>query len=167
MRSLYERYAKRVFTTVYRIAGDEALAEDCAQEAWVRAFRALPSFRGDAQFSTWLLRIAMNEALSVVRRRTRRPVEEELDPMHAAPMIEVDVLDRQRIERALVRLPEGMRKIIVLHDMEGFTHTEIATIMGNTASTCRSQLFKARARMRELLGGKPLRDGDGGEENTT
>jgi RNA polymerase sigma-70 factor, ECF subfamily len=166
MRLIYERYAKRVFTTVRRIAGDDSTAEDCAQEAWVRAFRALPTFRGEAKFGTWLLRIAMNQALSIVRRRSRRPPEEPLDPLYAAATVEVDVLDQLRLERALQRLPDGMRKILVLHDVQGFTHEEIATIMGNTPSTCRSQLFKARARMREILGRRLDREADEGEEET-
>jgi RNA polymerase sigma-70 factor (ECF subfamily) len=164
MRLLYERYSKRVYTTVCRIAGDETLAEDCAQEAWVRAFRALPAFRGDSKFTTWLLRIAMNQALSTVRRRARRPAEDQLDTAFVAPAIERDVYDRRRLGRALARLPEGMRKILVMHDVQGFTHEEIAETMGNTPSTCRSQLFKARARMRELLGERDGRVADGNEE---
>ena len=161
IRELYGRYAGRVYAVVRRLAGDDALAEDWAQEAWVRAIRALPSFRGDAQFSTWLHRIAVNSALHGQRWRTRRTSNEIPLPVTVSSEQRQDrpVL-RITIERALERLPAGMRQVLVLHDVEGFTHEEIGSVLGITPGTSKSQLFKARAKMRELLG-PSVRDAKG------
>ena len=152
LRALYDRHAGRVYAVVRRIAPEESLADDWAQETWVRAFRALPTFRGDSSFGTWILRIAMNSAMYEARKLTRRwKGEVPLDPATTAAERPTEPVLRVRLERALAQLPDGMRRILVLHDVEGYNHEEIAVILGNTASTCRSQLFKARARMRELL----------------
>jgi RNA polymerase sigma-70 factor (ECF subfamily) len=152
VRELYARYSARVYAVVRRLAGDDALAEDYAQEAWVRAIRALPSFRGDSAFSTWLHRIAVNSALHGQRWRTRRTSNEIPLPVAAEASRPADrpVL-RIELERALRRLPPGMRQVLVLHDVEGYTHDEIAEVMGITSGTSKSQLFKARAKMREML----------------
>lgn len=154
IRALYERYASRVYATIHRFAGDDALAEDWAQEAWISAIRALPDFRGTSQFSTWLHRIAVNAALQGLRSRQRRvgkeapfPEQPLEDPRRDRPLL------RLRLEQALAAIPAGMREILILHDLEGYTHEEIAATLGVTAGTSKSQLFKARARMRELLGG--------------
>jgi RNA polymerase sigma-70 factor (ECF subfamily) len=157
IRDLYKLYAPRVYAIVRRFAGDDALAEDWAQEAWVRIFRALGTFRGEARFSTWLHRIAVNSALHGRRWRDRRtrneaPLEDTV-PMRATSE---DALLRMKLERAMKQLPERMRQVLVLHDVEGFTHEEIAEFLGVTAGTSKSQLFKARARMRELL--RPITD---------
>lgn len=152
IRTLYDRYAPRVFAVVRRIAGDDELAQDYAQEAWIRAVRALPSFRGDSRFSTWLHRIAVNAALQALRRsETRRkreapfPAEVPVGPRGG------DTLLQRRLERALDALPEGMRRVLILHDVEGYTHEEIGDAIGVTAGTSKSQLFKARAKMRDML----------------
>jgi RNA polymerase sigma-70 factor (ECF subfamily) len=121
VRALYERYSPRVYAVVRRIAADDDWAQDYEQEAWIRAIRALPTFRGEARFSTWLLRIAANSLLS------------------------------QKLEWALDRLPERMRKVLILHDVEGYTHDEIGELLGTTAGTSKSQLSKARGKMRVLL----------------
>ena len=157
IRQLYERHAPRVYALVRRLAGDDALAEDWAQEAWVRALNALPRFRGDSRFSTWLHRIAVNSALHGKRWSDRRRGQEMDVPVEPAvePGVDQSLL-RDRIEAALDRLPLGMRHVIVLHDVEGYTHEEIASMLGVTAGTSKSQLFKARAKMRELLGGRPV-----------
>jgi len=152
IRTLYDRYAPRVYAVVRRIAGDDEAAQDYAQEAWIRAIRALPTFRGDARFSTWLHRIAVNAALQALRRsETRRkreapfPAEVPVGPRGG------DTLLQRRLEGALDRLPEGMRRVLILHDVEGYTHEEIGDVLGVTAGTSKSQLFKARAKMREQL----------------
>ncbi len=152
IRQLYARYSARVYAVVRRLAGDDALAEDYAQEAWVRAIRALPSFRGDSAFTTWLHRIAVNSALHGQRWRTRRTNNEIPLPVaiDRGQPVDQPVL-RIELERALRRLPAGMRQVLVLHDVEGYTHDEIAEAMGITAGTSKSQLFKARAKMREML----------------
>jgi RNA polymerase sigma-70 factor (ECF subfamily) len=152
IEALYHRYAPRVFAVVRRLAGDDALAEDWAQEAWVRAIRALPNFRGDAQFSTWLHRIAVNCALHGQRWRGRHSAREEaLSPELSVAPREDTTLLKVRLERALAQIPERMRQVLVLHDVEGHTHEEIAEILGIMPGTSKSQLFKARAHMRSLL----------------
>lgn len=160
IRALYERHAPRVYAVVRRLAGDDALAEDWAQEAWVRAIRALPRFRGEARFTTWLHRIAVNSALHGRRWSERRNGRETALPPDIEDVRAPDTpLLRQRLEAALDRLPAGMRQILVLHDVEGYTHLEIGEMLGVTAGTSKSQLFKARARMRELLTERTGRDG--------
>ncbi len=154
IRALYDRYAPRVYAVVRRIAGDDDLAQDYAQEAWIRAIRALPTFRGDSRFSTWLHRIAVNAALQALRKtETRRkresptPVDIAIAPQHK------DALLQKQLESALDGLPEGMRRVLILHDVEGYTHEEIGDVLGVTAGTSKSQLSKARAKMRVMLAG--------------
>lgn len=152
VRALYDRHAPRVFAVVRRIAGDEHTAQDCAQEAWIRAIDALSTFRGDARFSTWLHRIAVNQALQVVRKNKRRT--ERREPMPTSIPVEPepgDVLLERRLERALDRLPDGMREVLTLHDVEGYTHREIGEMLGIAEGTSKSQLSRARAKMREIL----------------
>ena len=152
IRELYRLYSPRVYAIVKRLAGDEALAEDWAQEAWVRIFRALSSFRGDARFTTWLHRIAVNSALHGRRWRDRRVVREApLDDTLPTRTVTDDALLKMKLEKAMTLLPERMRQVLVLHDVEGYTHEDIAEFLGVTIGTSKSQLFKARARMRELL----------------
>jgi RNA polymerase sigma-70 factor (ECF subfamily) len=152
VRALYDRYAPRVYAVVRRIAGDDELAKDYAQEAWIRAIRALPTFRGDSRFSTWLHRIAVNSALQALRKSETRQKREAPIPEHVATTPGVrDALLERRLESALDRLPEGMRRVIILHDVEGYTHEEIAEVLGVTSGTSKSQLFKARSKMREML----------------
>lgn len=154
IRTLYDRYAPRVYAVVRRIAADDDLAQDYAQEAWIRAIRALPTFRGDARFSTWLHRIAVNAALQSLRKADTRAKREgdsgEDVPVESTP---TDSLLQKRLERALDSLPEGMREVLILHDVEGYTHEEIGDVLGVTSGTSKSQLFKARAKMRALLSG--------------
>ena len=165
VRALYERYAPRVYAVVRRIDGDDDLAQDYAQEAWIRAIRALPTFRGDARFSTWLHRIAVNAALQAIRRtetlsRREAPMPESVP---VGPRV-ADTLLQHRLEAALDRLPEGMREVLILHDVEGYTHEEIGEVLGVATGTSKSQLFKARAKMRSLLGSIDQKDIDQGVE---
>lgn len=162
IRELYRRHAPRVFAVVRRLAGDDALAEDWAQEAWIRALRALPTFRGDARFSTWLHRIAVNSALHGRRWRNRRSRDEVSLPLTLPAHERSDgAVLRVAIERALDSLPPGMRQVLVLHDVEGYTHEEIGATLGISPGTSKSQLFKARARMRGVLRpGRPVPNGE-------
>ena len=154
IKMLYDRYAPRVYAVVRRIAADDDLAQDYAQEAWIRAIRALPTFRGDARFSTWIHRIAVNAALQSLRKAGARAKMERLpeDDIAVGPK-HADSLLQKRVERALDELPEGMREVLILHDVEGYTHEEIGDVLGVTSGTSKSQLFKARAKMRALLVG--------------
>ena len=159
MHALYRRYAPRVYAVVRRLADDDALADDWAQEAWIRAFRALPRFRGESAFSTWLHRVAVNSALQGRRKRSRHDGREaELPESVPGGRSDPTVL-RISLERSLERLPEGMRQVLVLHDVEGFTHEEIGEMLGIAPGTSKSQLFKARAKMREML--RPVRNEGG------
>jgi len=152
IRQLYERYSPRVYAVVRRIAGDDDLAQDYAQEAWIRAIRALPTFRGDSRFSTWLHRIAVNAALQALRRsKSRRERQAPMPETIAVAPRARDSLLEVRLENAMDRLPEGMREVLILHDVEGYTHEEIGETLGVTSGTSKSQLFKARAKMRDLL----------------
>jgi RNA polymerase sigma-70 factor (ECF subfamily) len=165
VRALYERYAPRVFAVVRRMAADDDLAQDWAQEAWIRAFRALPSFRGESRFSTWLHRIAVNTALQALRSAgTRARREGAMPEVIPVPPKTRDVLLEDRLESALDQVPEGMRKVLVLHDVEGYTHEEIGSLLGINPGTSKSQLFKGRAKMRELLRGTDAADMEGGVE---
>ena len=162
--ALYHRYKKRVYGLALRIVGPVD-AEEVAQEAFIRIFRGLPKFRGDAALSTWIYRLAVNAALS---HRTRRAgarlltregqsdsqsdsLERTIEAQPAAEPAQGDAVLRARLERALVRLPTGYRTVIVLHDVEGLEHEEIASILRCHVGTSKSQLHKARARLREIL----------------
>ena len=165
VRALYERYSPRVYAVVRRIAGDDDLAQDYAQEAWIRAIRALPTFRGDARFSTWLHRIAVNAALQALRKNENRVKREQPIPDGvAAPMLSPDALLQRRLEWALDNLPEGMRRVVILHDVEGYTHEEIGELLGVTSGTSKSQLFKGRMKMRAMLKGIRDEEPDAGVE---
>ncbi len=153
MQALYRRHAPRVYAVVRRLAGDDSLADDWAQEAWIRAFRALPKFRGDSAFSTWLHRVAVNSALQGRRQRGRHDNRESDLPASLPGDTSDPTVLRITLERALEQLPEGMRRVMVLHDVEGFTHEEIGDMLGINPGTSKSQLFKGRAKMRDMLRG--------------
>jgi len=153
MEMLYHQYKRRVFGMSHRIVGGSD-AEEVAQEVFVRVFRGLANFRGDSALSTWIYRLTVNAALSHLARRGRRHEvsDEHLLDVPAAAEPTRDPALASRIEEALQLLPPGYRAILVLHDVEGLSHEECAAILGCRVGTCKSQLHKARGRMRELLG---------------
>lgn len=152
MGELYEAHARRVYTVVRRLVGDEHLAEDLSHEAWVRAFEKLHLFRGDSAFGTWIYRLATNVALNRLRRSSKRDrVEASADLPRVVNAPDDLVVNRRVLSVALDRLPPGYRKVLVLHDIEGWTHEEIAESLNCSAGTSKSQLHKARARMREMI----------------
>jgi RNA polymerase sigma-70 factor, ECF subfamily len=155
MEMLYHQFKRRVFGMAHRIVGAND-AEEVAQEVFVRVFRGLAAFRGDSALSTWIYRLTVNASLSHLARRGRRQEvqanDEVLADMAAPPVATRDPGLANRIEIALQALPAGYRAILVLHDVEGLSHEECATILECRVGTCKSQLHKARARMRELLG---------------
>jgi len=154
MRALWTRHAPHIDVVVRRLVGsDPDLAADVAQEVWIQIFRALPSFRGDAQFGTWAHRIAVNRTLNALRRTKRMAaveVEVEEDTSSVEPEAERALLAAS-IEEAAAKLSPGARTVFLLHDVEGYTHEEIAKELGITAGGSKSQLFKARAKLRTLL----------------
>lgn len=162
LRALYETHAPRVFALIRRMAGDDALAEDWAQDAWIRIFTSLPRFRGDARFSTWVYRIAVNAALNGYRSVRRRAVIEAFasPPSASTPGAETLHL-RVRLQRALDALPSGMRQVLVLHDVQGLRHEDIAVMLGISAGTSKSQLFRARAKLRAALAKERASDSAG------
>ena len=153
MEMLYHQFKRRVFGMAHRIVGTSD-AEEVAQEVFVRVFRGLAAFRGDSALSTWIYRLTVNAALSHLARRGRRHEvsDDTLTEVAAPPEPQRDPALASRIEGALHQLPAGYRAILVLHDIEGLSHEECAAILDCRVGTCKSQLHKARARMRELLG---------------
>src|SRR3954469_7432758 len=154
LRALWSRHAPHIDMVVRRLVGfDPDLAEDIAQEVWIQIFRALPSYRGDSQFSTWAHRIAVNRTLNALRR-SRRLAAIETTVEEDTASVEMDTersFLASSIEAATAKLSPGARTVFVLHDVEGYTHEEIAQELGITSGGSKSQLFKARAKLRKLL----------------
>jgi RNA polymerase sigma-70 factor (ECF subfamily) len=154
LRALWTRHAPHIDMVVRRLAGGDAdLAADIAQEVWIQIFRALPSYRGDSQFSTWAHRIAVNRTLNALRK-TRRLANVETEVTEDSAFVEQEhdrTFVAQSIEAAAAKLSPGARAVFTLHDVEGYTHEEIASELGITAGGSKSQLFKARAKLRKLL----------------
>jgi RNA polymerase sigma-70 factor (ECF subfamily) len=161
-RELYRRHTPRLYQFVLRLMGGaEAEAEDVVQETWIRAAERLDGFRWESQFPTWLTGIGLNLCRDRLRRETRR---HELQPVDG---FEVQVRvgrheERIDLERAIARLPAGYREVLLLHDVEGFTHNEIGERLGIAEGTSKSQLFFARRAMRSLLA--PMREREYGTE---
>jgi RNA polymerase sigma-70 factor (ECF subfamily) len=153
-RTMYETQVDRVFRLVYRMAGDQDRAQDYTQETFIRAFNRLAEFRGEAALSTWLGSIAISVTLNGLRK-VRRSNEREValdDVMPAAPSTrEADPDLKKRMAQAIDALPDGYRAVFVMHDVEGYTHEEIASSLGVHPGTSKAQLFRARARLREAL----------------
>jgi len=156
-RELYDAHAPRVFRLVYRLCGDDDLAQEFTQEVFIRAFDRLDRFRGDSALSTWLHRIAVtvtsNGMRKVRRLRDRESaIEPELPAGPGADGVERSEPDlRSRMREAIDALPEIYRTTLVMHDIEGYTHTEIARILDVPEGTCKSRLSAARAQLRRAL----------------
>ena len=153
LQRLWSQHAPHIDAVVRRLCGDPELAADISQEVWMQIFRALPSYRGDSQFGTWAHRIAVNRTLNALRK-IRRIAKLEVDIEDDSAVTENDS-DRtflaESIEQAMTRLSPGARAVFVLHDIEGYTHGEIGEELGITPGGSKSQLFKARAKLRKLL----------------
>ena len=153
-RALYDAHVDRVFRLVYRIAGDADRAQDYTQETFIRAFARLADFRGEAALSTWLGSIAISITLNGLRKVTRQLTREvELDDTLTAGkgVAAADPDLKDRMAQAIDDLPDGYRTVFVMHDVEGYTHEEIAGSLGVHPGTSKAQLFRARARLREAL----------------
>ncbi|HLA14565.1 MAG TPA: RNA polymerase sigma factor [Gemmatimonadaceae bacterium] len=153
LRRLWTQHAPHIDAVVRRLCGDAELAADISQEVWMQIFRALPGYRGESQFGTWAHRIAVNRTLNALRK-IRRIAKLEVDIEDDSATVEPDT-DRtfiaESIEQAMTRLSPGARAVFVLHDIEGYTHGEIGAELGITPGGSKSQLFKARAKLRKLL----------------
>jgi RNA polymerase sigma-70 factor (ECF subfamily) len=164
---VYRRHQRLVYGLCLRMTQNATEAEDIAQDVFVHLFRTIGSFRGEAAFTTWLHRLTANRVLMHFRKVKSRRDETTDDgtlPERAEEFVggpsagRAQLLDRVALDRALARLPKGYRTVFILHDIEGYEHEEVARIMGCAPGTSKSQLHKARTRMRKLLkgeGGKP------------
>jgi RNA polymerase sigma-70 factor (ECF subfamily) len=152
---LYRQHSTRLFNLAWRMCGTRADAEDLLQEIFLLAYRKLPEFRGDSAVGTWLYRLAMNRCLDHLKSRQTRAngTTSELDEeaMPGPRLISDNGVKRIDLERAIARLPDGARAAFVLYDVEGFQHHEIATILGISEGTSKSQVHKARLKLRALL----------------
>jgi RNA polymerase sigma-70 factor (ECF subfamily) len=159
--TLYSLYHERVYYLCLKMMRDGSQAEDLAHDIFLHIHRKIGSFRGDSALATWIYRITVNQVLMYFRRRKRRPLQflEDLEPGEAtaatAALISEDKAHgkstRMELEQAIDTLPPGYRLILLLHDVEGCQHEEIARMVGISIGTSKSQLHKARRRMRSVL----------------
>ena len=160
---IYRLHGRRVYSLCLRMVGNTAEAEELAQEAFLQLFRKIHTFRGDSAFSTWLHRLAVNVVLMRLRKKTlaqtsleemAEPDEETGGPGKDLGTLDMRLsgsIDRVNLERAIDQLPPGYKTVFVLHDIQGYEHNEIAELMGCSIGNSKSQLHKARMRLRELL----------------
>ena len=163
---IFQLHHRRVYSLCFRMIGNSAEAEDLTQDVFVQVFRKLGSFRGESAFTTWLHRLTVNQVLMHFRKNHVRkeqltedgeiPVEIMIDrnTLNRSP-----VLDRLALDEAIAHLPHGYRIVFVLHDVEGLEHNEIASLLGCSIGTSKSQLYRARMRMRLLLRQRTLTPG--------
>jgi RNA polymerase sigma-70 factor (ECF subfamily) len=160
---IYRMHSRRVYALCLRMVSNTAEAEDLAQEAFLQLFRKIHTFRGESAFSTWLHRLAVNVVLMRLRKKSlpetsleevTEPDEETGGPRRDVGLPDptlVGSIDRVNLQRAIDELPPGYKQVFVLHDVQGYEHNEIAEMMGCSIGNSKSQLHKARTRLRELL----------------
>jgi RNA polymerase sigma-70 factor, ECF subfamily len=159
--ALYNLHKRRVYSLCLRMTANTAAAEDLTQEAFLQLYRKIGTFRGESAFSTWLHRMAVNVVLMQLRKKSLPvvPIDDTLETEEDAPKKELGGLDlnlagsidRLQLQRVIEALPPGYRTIFVLHDVEGYEHNEIADMVGCSIGNSKSQLHKARMKLRELL----------------
>lgn len=157
---IYRAHAGRLYNLVFRMIGTPEAAEDVLQEVFLHAHRKLESFRGESSLGTWLYRLAVNQCLDVLRGRQAKMARatESLDaegadePVAVSPLVP-SAISRMDLEHAIAQLPDGCRAAFILHDVEGFEHHEVATMLGVAEGTSKSQVHKARQKLRGLLSG--------------
>ncbi len=155
---LYRKHESRVYSLCARMAGSSTKGDELTQDVFVRTWEKLPQFRGDAAFSTWIHRVAVNIVLTDRKtegRNRMRLVEDDADSSGETPVQRTSITptygDRMDLTNAMARLPAGARQIFVLHDIEGYKHEEIAEMCGITAGGSKAQLHRARMLLREAL----------------
>jgi RNA polymerase sigma-70 factor (ECF subfamily) len=159
---LYRSHSRRVYALCLRMVGNTSDAEELMQEAFLQVFRKIHTFRGDSAFTTWLHRLSVNIVLMRLRKKTVKetPLEdssggEDFDEQPkeygAADLALLGSIDRVNLQRAIAQLPPGYKQMFVLHDIQGYEHNEIATILGVSTGNSKSQLHKARVKLRKLL----------------
>ena len=157
--ALVRLYQDEVYTLAVRLTGNRDLASDVAQEAFIRAWQAIPRFRGDAAFSTWLHRITVNTAWTLKRRATRRatrPLDETIsvpsEDVHTDPERMGESWElREAIKDALREIPQSQRSVVVLKDVYGWSHAEVADALGISVTAAKVRLHRGHARLRRLL----------------
>jgi RNA polymerase sigma-70 factor (ECF subfamily) len=159
---IYSRHRRFVYNLALRITGNPADAEDLTQESFVSVWRRVGSFRGEALFTTWLYRLVINQVKMHLRyrssRRETQTIDEEIPERWPGGARRTDpaeqLIDRLAIEKAVRMLPPGSQAAFILHDIEGYKHDEAARLSGHTVGTSKSQLHKARSRLRVVLSGR-------------
>ena len=159
--ALYNLHKRRVYSLCLRMTANTAAAEDLTQEAFLQLFRKIGTFRGESAFSTWLHRMAVNVVLMQLRKKGLPvvPLEDTMETEDEAPRKEPGAddprlsgsIDRMQLQRSIAGLPPGYRMIFLLHDVEGYEHNEIAEMVGCSIGNSKSQLHKARMKLREIL----------------
>jgi RNA polymerase sigma-70 factor (ECF subfamily) len=159
--ALFNTHKRRVYSLCLRMTGDTAEAEDLAQEAFLQLFRKISTFRGESAFTTWLHRLVVNVVLMRLRKKGLQQVSlDEVDNSQEEPVKRdyggddqrlLGSIDRIRLAHVIEALPQGYRNVFILHDVEGYEHNEIAQIMGCSIGNSKSQLHKARLKLREFL----------------
>ena len=160
---IYRLHNRRVYALCMRMVGNTAEAEDLTQDAFLQLFRKIGTFRGESAFSTWLHRLAVNVVLMKLRKKTlvETSLDETNDPDDESSGLRKEIggpdllltgsIDRVHLQRAIEQLPPGYKQVFVLHDIQGFEHNEIAGLMHCSIGNSKSQLHKARMRLRDLL----------------
>lgn len=155
---IYQRYHRRTYSLCLRMTASQTEAEDLTQEVFIQLFRKIGSFRGDSAFSTWLHRLTVNQVLMHFRRRSVKNEKTSEDGEMPEQTVvgstnpnKMQVVDRIALKKAISELPKGYKSVFVLHDIEGFEHEEVARRLGISVGTSKSQLHKARLKLRGLL----------------
>jgi RNA polymerase sigma-70 factor, ECF subfamily len=155
---IYNRHHRRVYSICLRMLQNATEAEDLTQDVFIQLYRKIGSFRGDSAFTTWLHRLTVNQVLMHFRKRNikfEKTTEEGDTPVQVIPGTEnprkMPIVDKIALENAVAALPPGYRIVFVLHDVEGYEHEEVARILGCAVGTSKSQLHKARLKLRKLL----------------
>jgi len=175
----YRMYSRRVYCKCLHMVGNEAEAEDLTQEVFLQLFRKMDSFRGESAFTTWLYRIAVNVVLMRLRRKSlatssleevievREGVFSLAQVLGAPDRAMTTALDRLNLERAVSQMPAGYKQVFLMHYVEGYGHREIARMLGLSIGTSKSQLYKARVRLRQLLRAEESESPRAGVRNQT
>ena len=157
---LYQKYQERVYSICFRMTQNPSESEDLTQDVFIQLFRTIGSFRGESAFTTWLHRLTVNRVLMHFRKRKRRPDQISENGELPAYIVagtqdpkRMRIVDRILLSEVIAKLPEGYRQAIILYDIEGLHHKEIAEARGRSVGTSKSQLHKGRAMLRELIAG--------------
>ena len=155
---LYHRHFRRVYALCLRMTGKPEQAEDLTQDVFIQLFNKIGSFRGDSAFTTWLHRMTVNQVLMHFRKRSTKSELTSVDEETPDEIVrgtenpdKMPIIDRIALEKAVQQLPPGYRTVFILHDVEGYEHEEIARMMGVAEGTSKSQLHKARLKLRNLI----------------